>query len=82
MLETPAYLITKLEVSDCCSPISIQVLDELGNVCGKVGYISPEDFHLCVEGKVIPETVISAAKKLSTGDLVWLDSRGNAVNPF
>lgn len=85
---TPEYMAVrlskkhKLTLNGTVPVISIQILDSEGGVCGKIGYISPRDSSLIIDGVSIPNAVISAAKMLGEDELVYLDAKGQVVVPF
>lgn len=87
----PKYMVVRLHENDCepnevrkepLPPISIQILDRHGAVCGRVGYIYPEDATLVIDGKQIPDAVIEVCKRLEVGEALYLDADARPVEPF
>ena len=59
----------------------IQVLDDDGKA-ENVGYIDEETDLLEINGAVIPEVVLAAARSINCGQGDYIDSAGNRLEPF
>jgi len=59
----------------------IQVLNDAGEGI-EWGYIRPEDKSLTIGDRLIPETVLAAAKRCAIGHGQYVDRNGNIVRPF
>lgn len=88
---SPQYFISHLADEDrapnylrkeILPPISIELDAPEGGLSGKRTYFDLDCQQVVIEGHPVPEKVIAAAKKLSSGDGGWFDGEGERAGFF
>jgi hypothetical protein len=63
-------------------PLSIELGASGGGLSGKSTSFELDATEVKIEGHVVPEAVVQAAKKLAVGQAHWVDEEGNPAGFF